>query len=328
MPSQEGEEEGRVTASTRRRIFARGIAAIVTRALVPAAVAACGVTLKDGSPSSSGAKSAASDPWSGISGQGTARIQAIVPATDLAVGPNRFSLGLLHFPENANEPQRLADATLRLTFFFPIEPSAVARGNSVTATYRWVDVKGKGIYVTRAEFDQSGMWGVEVNGDVAGRTIGPARTRFPVKVKPDTPAIGSDAPRSRNLTARDVSDIKLIDSGVVPNDMHDLTIADAIATGKPLVVVFATPGFCATQTCAPVVEEMSTLKRAIGGAANFVHVEIYKDPKNRIPYDTVTEWGLTSEPWVFLVDKRGKVAAKFEGPAPQAEVEEELRRLL
>ena len=312
-----------MNSPTRRRILAR--TAIASAA---ALTAACGVALKDGSTSAGAVKSAAADPWSGIDGQGTARIQAIVPATDLAVGPNRFALGILHFPENANEPQRLADATLRLKFYFPIEPTPVARGKEVNTTYRWVDVKGKGIYVAPVEFDQSGMWGVEVTGEAGGRTIGPARTRFPVKVKPDTPAIGSDAPRSRNLTARDVSNIKVIDSGVVPNDMHDLTIADAISTGKPLVAIFATPGFCATQTCAPMVEEMSALKRTLGDVVNFVHVEIYKDPQNRVPYETVTEWGLTSEPWVFLVDKRGKVAAKFEGPAPRAEVEEELRRLL
>ena len=313
-----------MNSPTRRRMLT-GAAIACAAAGVSAA---CGIALKDGSTTAGAVKSAAADPWSGIDGQGTARIQAIVPATDLAVGPNRFSLGILHFPENANEPQRLADAALRLKFYFPIEPTPVARGNEVNATYRWVDVKGKGIYVASVEFDQSGMWGVEVTGEAGERKIGPARTRFPVKVKPDTPAIGSDAPRSRNLTARDVSNIKLIDSGVVPNDMHDLTIADAIATGKPLVAIFATPGFCATQTCAPMVDEMSALKKSLGDIVNFVHVEIYKDPQNRVPYETVTEWGLTSEPWVFLVDKRGKVAAKFEGPAPRAEVEEELRRLL
>ena len=312
-----------MNSPTRRQLLAH--TAIASASTI---TAACGVALKDGSTAAGAVKSAAADPWSGIDGQGTARIQAIVPATDLAVGPNRFALGILHFPENANEPQRLADATLRLKFYFPIEPTPVARGKEVSAIYRWVDVKGKGIYVAPVEFDQSGMWGVEVTGEAGGRTIGPARTRFPVKVKPDTPAIGSDAPRSRNLTARDVSNIKLIDSGVVPNDMHDVSIAEAIATGKPLVAIFATPGFCTTQTCAPMVEEMSALKQTLGDSVNFVHVEIYKDPQNRVPYETVTEWGLTSEPWVFLVDKRGKVAAKFEGPAPRAEVEEELRRLL
>jgi hypothetical protein len=309
---------------TRRVVLSAPLACVILSAGGMTLASACGVTLKDGS----GVRSAAADPWSGISGQGTARIQVIVPATDLAVGPNRFSLGILHFPENVSEPQRLPDATIRLTFFSSIEPALKAMGNDFRATYRWVDTKGKGIYTASVSFDRSGMWGVEVNGDVGGRTIGPARTRFPVKAKSDTPAIGSDAPRSRNLTARDVSDIRQIDSGVVSNDMHDLTIADAIASGKPLVAIFATPGFCATQTCAPMVDEMASLKRVIGDDANFVHIEIYKDPQNRVPYETVTEWGLTSEPWVFLVDKRGKVAAKFEGPAPRAEVEEELRRLL
>ena len=253
-----------------------------------------------------------------------ATIQAIVPATDLAVGPNRFSLGILHFPENVNSPQRLADASVTLRFFFPIEPSPTVRGKEVSATYRWVDTKGKGIYVAPVEFDRSGMWGVEVTGEADGRAIGPARTRFPVKVKPDTPAIGADAPRSRNLTARDVPDLRLIDSGVVPNDMHDLTIADAIATGKPLVVVFATPGFCATQTCAPMVDEMSALKRSLGGAVNFVHVEIYASNEGTALVPTVEAWGLDSEPWLFTVGADGTVQERLDG----AFATDEIRGLL
>lgn len=310
----------RPTQGLRRRALGASVTA--------AAIGGCGVSIRDGTSPPGAVRSAASDPWSGLAGEGTARIQAVVPATDLAVGPNRFALGILHFPVGATEPQRLVDADVRLRFFFPIEPSPVARGAEVAARYRWVDTKGKGIYVAAADFDRSGMWGVEVSGTANGRAVGPARTRFAVKVKPDTPAIGADAPRSRNLTARDVPDIRQIDSGAVPNDMHDLTIADAIALGKPLVATFATPGFCATQTCAPMVEEMSALKRAVGDAASFVHVEIYKDPVKRVPFETVTEWGLTSEPWVFLVDRNGKVAAKFEGPAPRDEVEEALRKLL
>jgi hypothetical protein len=42
----------------------------------------------------------------------------------------------------------------------------------------------------------------------------------------------------------------------------------------------------------------------------------------------VQEWGLLSEPWTFLVDRHGVVADKFEGPAPFAELEPALQKLL
>ncbi len=291
------------------------------------ALASCGISVRNG-PSGTDGGRPQEDMWSGLTKPGPNRMQAMVPATDLAVGPNRFTLGILHFPDGATEPQRLPEADLRLQFFFPIEPNATKAGQVITPAYQWVEMKTKGLYVASADFDRAGMWGVEVTGTVGGKPLDVARTRFPVKVKPDTPGIGSPAPRSRNLTARDVTDIKQIDSGATPNDMHDLTIADAIALGKPTVVVFATPGFCATQTCAPMVNEMQALKKSLNGSASFVHVEIFKDPATRTPFETVTEWRLTSEPWVFLIDKSGNVAAKFEGPAPKDEVGEALKQLI
>ncbi len=40
------------------------------------------------------------------------------------------------------------------------------------------------------------------------------------------------------------------------------------------------------------------------------------------------EWGLPSEPWVFLVDKAGNIAAKFEAVVSQAEIESALQAAL
>ena len=253
------------------------------------------------------------------------RIQPVVPSTDLAVGPNRLALGVLQQVKGETTP--LVDADLKLRFFYPIEPQAVQR-SEVTPQFRYVDDKRKGLYIATVEFDKAGIWGLEVVGTAAGSAIGPARIQFPVKPKPDTPAIGTPAPRSRSLTRFDVDDIKKIDSGLQPNDMHDLSIAQAIEQHKPLVIAFASPGFCVTQTCAPEVGEVQKLKAKYGSQASFIHIEIYKDPMTRTPYETVKEWGLTTEPWVFMVDRDGQVAAKFEGPSTLSELEPALQKLL
>ena len=182
--------------------------------------------------------------------------------------------------------------------------------------------------MAQVEFDQPGDWGVEVSGTGRRQTLTTTRVRFTVKPRSDTPAIGAPPPRSRNLTRFDVDDIRKIDSGATPNDMHDLSIASAIEQGKPLVVIFSSPGFCVTQTCAPQLGEVQRLKAKYGSQANFVHVEIFKDPSTRTPYETVTEWGLQSEPWTVLVDRQGLVAEKYEGPAPLSEMEPALQKLL
>lgn len=255
------------------------------------------------------------------------RVQPVVPSTDLAVGRNRFALGVLNIARGTTTPVPVPDAQLSLRFFFPIQPQPVAR-DEARPEFRYVDDRQKGLYVAQVQFDQPGTWGVEVKGTAGGRPLNTTRIQFTVKPKGDTPAIGAPAPRSKNLTRRDVDDIRKIDSGSTPNDMHELTIAEAIEQQKPLAILFASPGFCVTQTCAPELGEVQKLKAQYGQQANFIHVEIFKDPMSRTPYETVTEWGLTSEPWVFLVDRAGLVAEKFEGPAPVAELELALQRLL
>jgi len=156
----------------------------------------------------------------------------VVPNTDLTVGRNRFSLGVLNVAPGTTSPVPVSDAKLTLRFYYPIEPQPVARGEA-TPEFRFVDDKLKGLYVAQVDFDQPGEWGVEVSGTSGDKPLATTRVRFSVKPKSDTPAIGSVVPRSHNLTRFDVDDVRKIDSGATPNDMHDLSIADAIELGKP-----------------------------------------------------------------------------------------------
>jgi hypothetical protein len=282
---------------------------------LPLVAAACGPAAGSQSGATAGG---------GSQGQ---RLQVVIPSTDLAVGRNRVALGVLQLPRGQTSPVPLPDAQLTLKFFHPIEPQPVAKGEAATE-FRYVADKTKGLYIAQVQFDQPGAWGVEVNGTAGGQALPTQRVQFQVKAKSDTPAIGQPAPRSRNLTRHDVDDIRKIDSGAKPNDMHEISIADALDQKRPLVVAFSTPGFCVTQTCAPQLGEVQQLKSKYGHQADFVHVEIFKDPMTRTPYETVKEWGLTSEPWTFLVDRDGLVADKFEGPAPVAELEPALQKLL
>ena len=116
--------------------------------------------------------------------------------------------------------------------------------------------------------------------------------------------------------------------------MHTTTIADALASGKPLIVAFATPAFCTSRVCAPVMDTvMDPLSAAYGDRATFIHVEPYdlaplRQSNIMQPVRATTEWRLQSEPWIFVVGRDGRIAAKFEGITSQAEVEGALNRAL
>jgi len=106
--------------------------------------------------------------------------------------------------------------------------------------------------------------------------------------------------------------------------MHTESIADGLAAGHPLLILFASPGYCTSRFCGPELEVARKLEPKYKGKVDFIHVEIYKDPAQRIPVDAVNEWHLPSEPWFFLVDSKGIVRAKFEGPTGMQELQSAL----
>jgi len=132
------------------------------------------------------------------------------------------------------------------------------------------------VYVAQVEFDEAGSWGVEIAADVDGQPVGPFRLALTVLEPDQVLAIGDVAPRSRQMIASDVADISEIDSMFPPDPFHDITIADAVASGQPVVVLFGIPAFCETSTCAPVMDTvMLPLYEEYGKQATFIHVEPY-----------------------------------------------------
>jgi hypothetical protein len=151
-----------------------------------------------------------------------------------------------------------------------------------------------------------------------------------VKAKAEAPVPGDPAPRSDTPTLADAKLDVLTTSKTPDPELYRSSIADAVAARAPFVVVFATPKFCTSRTCGPVVDVVSAVrKRLAEPELRFIHVEIYKDNDptkgvNRF----VTEWKLPSEPWVFLVGADGKVVDRFEGTVSARELEAAVRTKL
>jgi len=261
----------------------------------------------------------------------------------LAAGENRFSLGLLDkdnspvlgaqvrlrfFDLNGDEPVIRSEADAR---FIPVELSFI---DEQSGKERRV-VGSNGVYVAVVSFGRAGDWGVEVSATLAGKKLKPEPFRFNVLEKTPELAVGDPAPPSRQLTVADVKDISEIDSSYPPRpQMHDVTVADALASGKPLVVAFATPAFCESRTCGPVMETvMDPLYRKHKDEAVFIHIEPYqlkelREGSGQIPVEATSEWRINTEPWLFVVGRDGRVAARFEGIVALDEVEGALREAL
>jgi hypothetical protein len=127
-----------------------------------------------------------------------------------------------------------------------------------------------------------------------------------------TPTIASTGGNFRKLTTRVPPDRALL----------SYSIADSLAKHIPFVVTFATPRYCSSRVCGPVVDVVDRVrKRFEGRGIRFIHVEIYKnnDPRQG-RNEWVTQWKLPSEPWTFLVGRDGLIKAKFEGSVSASEL--------
>jgi hypothetical protein len=103
-----------------------------------------------------------------------------------------------------------------------------------------------------------------------------------------------------------------------------------LADRAPFVIVFATPKYCTSRTCGPVVDVVSTVRRDHADSGiRFIHVEIYEDNEPAKGENRwVREWKLPTEPWVFLVGADGKVRDRFEGTVSVRELEASVRQHL
>ena len=133
----------------------------------------------------------------------------------------------------------------------------------------------------------------------------------------DTPTIASTGGDFSKLTTRTPPDESLL----------EYSIAESLRAKAPFVVTFSTPKFCSSRTCGPVVDVVEEVAgRFDGSDVRFIHVEVYEgnDPANG--YNSwMQEWGLTTEPWTFLVGRDGKIVERYEGVVSVNELEQAVR---
>jgi hypothetical protein len=199
--------------------------------------------------------------------------------------------------------------------------------------YPW-PYASRGAYSSYVSFDEPGYWQVDIYVGDRDQLI-PSRLVIWVGADSLIPDIGDKAPMSLNKVLSANTNIESMTTAFNPDpDFYAMTVRSAIETGKPCVVVFASPAFCTSPTCGPQVETLSDLKKLYSGESNFIHIEIYDNPDG-IQGDldsaelspTVLEWrldkipGWRNESLTFLVDGAGTIRNRFEGYVTLQELE-------
>ena len=246
-------------------------------------------------------------------------------SSEIVVGRNRLLVGLLSGENDA--PIASPDIDMAISFF-DLEKSVRTPVATERMDFVWTQKPRAGLYVEEVTFDSAGRWGAEVslNGEGVDETV---RANFDVTEQASTPAVGERPPAVDTPTASDVERLGAISTDSHPDPrFYRMSIAEALRSGRPSVITFATPKFCESATCGPTLD---IVKRVSDGFPdmNFVHVEPYKLPirAERKVVPAALRWGLPTEPWVFVVGSDGRVAAKFEGIVGAPELRRALNAL-
>lgn len=145
----------------------------------------------------------------------------------------------------------------------------------------------------------------------------------------DPPDVGDPAIRVHTLTVDDVSDVSQLTTRQPPNtDMLREDLADVLGK-KPAVLVFSTPALCESRVCGPTVDVAEQVQAEVGDDVAFIHQEVYKDnDASKGIRSQLVKWRLASEPWIFVIDRSGTVAARFEGAVSVDELQTAVEKTL
>jgi hypothetical protein len=191
----------------------------------------------------------------------------------------------------------------------------------------------QGLNAAVATFLTPGIWTLIAETTTAPHLVGTSVLQVQDKGHSQTKIPGDLAIPTVTPTVANNQGVSPICTRKPPCDMHQITLKDAIAGGKPTAFFVGTPEFCMSRNCGPSLDELIAVESNLRGQANFVHAEVYLNDQTQtieqqIPSPTFKEWGFQSEPWLFVIDRSGIIAARFEGGFTATQAQDALKPLI
>jgi hypothetical protein len=170
------------------------------------------------------------------------------------------------------------------------------------------------VYAAQLPFSGDGEWRIAAILREDGELKGALLSGVAVGEFRRIPQPGQKAPVIHTQTAQDAGgDLSKITTRIPPDTQNKVDYADALGK-EPIVLLFATPQFCQSRVCGPVVDVAEQAKQEFGDKAAFIHMEIYNDndPGEKVR-PQVRAFHLPTEPWLFTIDRHGIVRDAVEG---------------
>ncbi len=183
------------------------------------------------------------------------------------------------------------------------------------------------LYVARVSFAEPGVYWIvaEPEGeDVQAFGI------LQVRADPIAPAVGEQAFPSENPTLDDAGAQEITTQRPPAVELLRYSVKQSLEASAPFVVTFATPEFCTSRVCGPVVDVLDEVRSGFEETdVRFIQIEVFRenDPA-RGANEWVQEWGLLSEPWTFVVDETGVIRDRLEGAFSSEELRDSINEHL
>ncbi len=252
----------------------------------------------------------------------------------LEVGDNRVGFALFDVAQNQVAADAVAVYVSRpdgsgLRGPFRAREETVAPDPPFRSRQAQADLeRGGTFYVATIPVRRGGANVLTALAGVNGRTVRTSRFELPVGGD-GPPGVGDRAISVHTQTEADVGgDLSKLTTRQPPSrEMYRADFADVLGR-EPVVLLFATPALCQTRVCGPVVDVAEQVRVRAGEGVTFIHQEIYTDddPSKGVR-PPVARWGLPSEPWAFVIDRTGRITARFEGAFSAPELTRAIERV-
>ena len=186
--------------------------------------------------------------------------------------------------------------------------------------------EARGVYVNQdVTFDQAGVYETPIVADIEGLGNQTLTATFQVLSKPALPAPGDPALKTKNhvIGEKGVTPVSIdsqaLDGAPIPDpELHRWTIADAIAAGRPTLVLFATPIYCLSLFCGPTIDAVQALAAPRGPGGVHPYRDLEGPRRSSVINQAAADWllrnGDLTEPWLYLIGPDGTILEHRWGP--------------
>ena len=272
----------------------------------------------------------------------------------IAGKPQRIMVGL-----STTDGRILQGGSVEMVFRLADDPASVPE---IIATARFLPLPGSvpagekakigrpsqgiGVYAAHdVTLPKAGLWTIDVRKPGAKATR-LAQSAVDAVAEARVPDVGQSVPATDNPTDKSPVAREVLDSRSGPTGMgdeladpvlHRDVINNLLKDHRPFVVVISTPVYCQSRFCGPVtdlIDAIANEKSSDHGDVAFIHLEVYEKFDNAAgtrlnPW--VVPWidghGDGHEPWVFVVDRNGRVAARYDNVIDESELRSAIKRV-